>query len=191
MRLTTAGAASAFSTSREIVLCETAKRRARSACVAMPVLKALIASARWRPVSVGGRPIWTPRALARVRPSPVRARINSRSNSARPPRTIGIKRPCGVVVSAHVSPRERNPAPAFATVSRMFKRSRVDRANRPRRVTSNVSPAPRACNAFASSRRSALAPLAVSENTDAAPAAVNAATWASSVWQSVLTRAYP
>ena len=52
------------------------------------------------PVSVGGRPIWTPRALARVRPSPVRARINSRSNSARPPTTVDIKRPCGVVVWA-------------------------------------------------------------------------------------------
>jgi hypothetical protein len=38
--------------------------------------------------SLGGRPIWTPRALARARPSPVRARINSRSNSASPPSTV-------------------------------------------------------------------------------------------------------
>lgn len=42
----------------------------------------------------------TPRALARSRPSPVRLRINSRSNSAGPPRTVSINLPCGVVVSA-------------------------------------------------------------------------------------------
>ena len=43
--------------------------------------------------SFGFRPIFTPRATARARPSPVRARISSRSNSARPPRTVSIKRP--------------------------------------------------------------------------------------------------
>jgi len=47
-------------------------------------------------VSFGGRPNLTPRPLARVRPSPVRARISSRSNSARPPSTVSISRPCGV-----------------------------------------------------------------------------------------------
>ncbi len=31
------------------------------------------------------------------------ARINSRSNSASPPSTVSIKRPCAVVVSAQVS----------------------------------------------------------------------------------------
>jgi hypothetical protein len=36
-------------------------------------------------VSLGHRPIFTPFALARARPSPVRARINSRSNSASSP----------------------------------------------------------------------------------------------------------
>jgi hypothetical protein len=46
----------------------------------------------------------------RARPSLVRARISSRSNSARPPSTIVIERPCGVV-SAHVSPSDRKPAP--------------------------------------------------------------------------------
>jgi hypothetical protein len=56
--------------------------------------------------------------LARSRPSPVRARISSRSNSASPPSTVSIKRPCGVVVSAHASPSDRNPAPTFAIVSR-------------------------------------------------------------------------
>ena len=46
---------------------------------------------------------WTSRAvratrarLGRSRPSPVRARINSRSNSASPPSTVSIKRPCAV-----------------------------------------------------------------------------------------------
>src|SRR5438067_3623461 len=37
------------------------------------------------------------------------ARIRSRSNSASPPSTVSISRPCDVVVSAHVSPRERKP----------------------------------------------------------------------------------
>ena len=49
--------------------------------------------------SLRGLPNLTPRSLARFLPSPVRARINSRSNSAKPPRTVSIKRPCGLVVS--------------------------------------------------------------------------------------------
>ena len=156
-------------TSLEIVLCETLNRRAKSACVAVPSAMALTASAFWCAVSIGGRPMWTPRALARSRPSPVRARISSRSNSASPPSTVSIKRPCGVVVSAHASPSERNPAPAFAIVSRMFKRSRMDRASRSSRVTSRVSPSPRARKARANSRRSVLAPLAVSGKIFSAP----------------------
>jgi hypothetical protein len=55
-----------------------------------------IASLRWCGVSLKGRPKLCPRALARSRPSPVRARINSRSNSASPPCTVSIKRPCAV-----------------------------------------------------------------------------------------------
>jgi hypothetical protein len=55
-------------------------------------------------------PILTPFATARSRPSPVRARINSRSNSASPSSTVSIRRPYAVVVSAHVSLRERKPA---------------------------------------------------------------------------------
>ncbi len=54
------------------------------------------------------RPILTPFATARARPSPVRARINSRSNSASPPSTVSLSRPCAVVVSAHVSARDPN-----------------------------------------------------------------------------------
>ena len=68
-------------------------------------------------MSVGLRPSQTPFATARARPSPVRAQINSRSNSARPPSTISIKRPCAVVVSAHVSLSERNPAPLPVTAA--------------------------------------------------------------------------
>jgi hypothetical protein len=63
-------------------------------------------------VSLGGRPMYTPRAFARTRPSPVRARINSRSNSAKPPSTVSINRPWGVVVSAHASANDLNMAPA-------------------------------------------------------------------------------
>jgi hypothetical protein len=48
-------------------------------------------------------------------------------NSARPPSTVSIKRPCGVVVTAHVSPSDRKPAPWLAIVARVFKRSRVHR----------------------------------------------------------------
>ena len=47
-----------------------------------------------------GRPNLIPRAFAHCLPSVVRARISSRSNSARPPSTVSINRPCGVVVSA-------------------------------------------------------------------------------------------
>jgi hypothetical protein len=66
-----------------------------------------MASSFWCGVSFGLRPRLLPAALARARPSPVRVRINSRSNSARPPRTVSIKRPCAEVVSAHASPSER------------------------------------------------------------------------------------
>ena len=53
---------------------------------------------------------FTPRSLARLRPSPVRARINSRSNSARPPSTVSISRPWALVVSAHASLSDLKPA---------------------------------------------------------------------------------
>ena len=86
----------------------------------------------------------TPRACARFLPSPVRARISSRSNSAKPPRTVSITRPCDVVVSAQASLRERKPAPALATTSSTFSKSRVDLASRSRRETITTSPGPRA-----------------------------------------------
>jgi hypothetical protein len=59
---------------------------------------------------LGFRPRLCPFALARARPSPVRMQISSRSNSASPPKTVSIKRPCAVVVSAHVSPSDGKPA---------------------------------------------------------------------------------
>jgi hypothetical protein len=49
---------------------------------------------------VGFLPSLTPFATARARPSPVRARISSCSNSAKPASIVSIRRPCGVVVSA-------------------------------------------------------------------------------------------
>ena len=43
--------------------------------------------------------------------SSVRALISSRSNSASPPSTVSINRPCGVVVSAQASERPEARAP--------------------------------------------------------------------------------
>ena len=65
------------------------------------------ASWRWCAVSLRGRPNRTPRSRARLRPSPVRAAISERSNSARPPSTVSMSLPWGVVVSAQVSLSER------------------------------------------------------------------------------------
>jgi hypothetical protein len=66
---------------------------------------------------------------------------------------------------------------------------RVDRANRSRRVTISTSPGWSTRITLASSARSVFAPLAVSENTLAAPAARSWATCAATVWPSVLTLA--
>jgi hypothetical protein len=69
-----------------------------------------------------------PRAFVRSRGSAVR--IRSRSNSASSPSTVSIKRPCGVVVSAQVSPREWKPALRSVIAARVFRRSRVERCDR-------------------------------------------------------------
>ena len=63
-------------------------------------------------------------------PSPVRVRISSRSNSARPPKTVNISLPCAVVVSAQVSRSDLKPAPFSATAPSRFRSSRVDLASR-------------------------------------------------------------
>jgi hypothetical protein len=84
----------------------------------------------------------TPLAFALLRPSSVLARINSLSNSARPPRTVDTNRPCGVVVSAQWSASERKPAPAFPTASMTFSKSLVDRANSVRNRSTICFPGP-------------------------------------------------
>jgi hypothetical protein len=53
--------------------------------------------------------------------------------------TVSIKRPCAVVVSAHVSCSERKPAPLPVMVASVFNGSRVDRASPSRRVTISTS----------------------------------------------------
>jgi hypothetical protein len=64
--------------SRAIVVWATPYVRAISDRLS-PASRRASASCRWCCVSLGGRPMCTPRALPRARPSPVRARINSRS----------------------------------------------------------------------------------------------------------------
>jgi hypothetical protein len=91
------GTGSPHAFNREIVLCETLYDRPMSSSVSSPWSRRFIASRFWWSVSFGFLPIFMPRALARSRPSPVRAAINSRSNSASPTRTVNIRRPCAVV----------------------------------------------------------------------------------------------
>ena len=50
-----------------------------------------------------------------------------------------MRRPCGVVVSAHVSLSERKPALAFATASSTLSKSRVDLASRDDEQVSRLS----------------------------------------------------
>jgi hypothetical protein len=84
-----------------------------------------------------------------------RVRIRDRvPNSARPPSTVSISRPCDVVVSAHASPSERKPAFLPVIAASVFNRSRVDRASRSSRVTISTSPA-----ASWSSKRRKLRPV--------------------------------
>jgi len=130
-----------------------------------------------------------PRRFARSRPSPVRARIRSLSNSASPPSTVNISRPCDLVVSAHVSPSERKPAFLAVIAARVFNRSRVDLASRSSRVTISTSPGSSASITRRSCARSVLAPLATSRNTFLHPALVSWRTCASTLWPSVDTRA--
>src|SRR5712691_2177152 len=117
-----------------------------------------------------GRPNRTPRSFARLRPTPVRARINSRSNSARPPSTVSISRPWALVVSAQASLRLLKPAPRSAIAAITLSRSRVDLASRSSRVTTSTSPGSSRPIAFTSSGRSVLAPDTFSLNTLAQPA---------------------
>jgi hypothetical protein len=67
---------------------------------ASPASRRRVASATWNALNFGFRPKRTPLAIARVRPSPARASISDRSNSARPPSMVIINRPCADVVFA-------------------------------------------------------------------------------------------
>jgi hypothetical protein len=132
-------------------------------------------------ISKPGRPNFTPLALARSLPSPVLARISSRSNSAKPPRTVSISLPCGVVVSAQASFSDLKPARALAIASRMSW-SRVERASRSNRVTTSTSPGASLHNALANSARSVFAPDTFSLNTLTQPAARSSASCETRSW---------
>jgi hypothetical protein len=67
-----------------------------------------------------------PSRLCPLVPSSVRTLIRCRSNVARPPRTVIINSPGGVVVSHHGSASDLNLAAALLIVSRIFSRSRVE-----------------------------------------------------------------
>jgi hypothetical protein len=73
-----------------------------------------------------------------------------------------------VVVSAHGSASDRRPAPESLIRSAMSNRSRVERANRSRRVTVTTSPARRCSRSRPSSGLSRLAPLTFSSKIRAA-----------------------
>lgn len=109
--------------------------------------------------------------------------------SASPPNAVSMSRPCGIVVSAHVSARERKPACLPVITVSVFKRSRVVRASRSRRVTMNTSPASSWSSKRRSCGRSVLSPRAISQNTFSGPFRRNAATCAATLYPSVETRA--
>jgi hypothetical protein len=165
-------------------------RRAISARVSLPSSRRFVASRRCSGVSFGFRPSFTPRRFARSRPSPVRARIRSRSNSANQPSTVSIKLPRDVVVSAHASPRERERNPAFffsVIAASVFNRSRVEREP----GHHHPSPWPSWARARRSCAQTVLSPLATLRNTFDAPAARSRRACESALWPSLDTRAYP
>ncbi len=75
-----------------------------------------------------------------VRPSPVRWRINSRSNSAMAASSVESSRPCGLDVSHKGSPSDRNTAPALLMRSMRSSSSRVDLPSRSSLVMLTISP---------------------------------------------------
>jgi hypothetical protein len=107
-----------------------------------------------------------PARSAGALPSPVRMRIRSRSNSASPSRTVSISRPCRCCGVDPCMARDRTPAFLLVISASVFNRSRVDRANRSRRVTTSTSPVPsvvsalRSCPRFGRRRRRLSAKLA-------------------------------
>jgi hypothetical protein len=85
----------------------------------------------------------------------------------------GIRRPCGIVVSAHASPSERKPALRSAIAASVFNRSRVDRARRSeprhRQHVAGVEHVENRRNCA----RSVFAPVATSRNTFLQPTLVS------------------
>lgn len=61
------------------------------------------------------------------------------SNSARPPSTVSINLPIGVLVYAQGSANDKKFASLAFVALRMLRRSNVDRASLSNRVTTNVS----------------------------------------------------
>src|SRR5438128_5414577 len=129
--------------------------------------------------------------MARLRPSPVRSRINSRSNSAMAASSVESSRPCGLDVSHNGSPSDRNAAPALLMRSMTSSSSRVDLPSRSSLVTVTISPGFNAAMSLASCGRSARTPLTFSRKIVSAPAALSASIWPLKSWSIVLTRAYP
>ena len=73
----------------------------------------------WCGIIFGGRPIFTARAIARLRPSPVLVRISSRSNSARPPRTArtaSMSRPWALDVTLAAPVQRATPLSATSAI---------------------------------------------------------------------------
>ena len=103
----------------------------------LPSFSPSLASSLWCEVSLGFRPNLIPRAVARLRPSSVLALISSRSNSASPPSTVRMSRPCESCVGPSIG-RSKSRALAADRVEDV--QTRVLRANRSNRITSNTSP---------------------------------------------------
>ena len=103
-------------------------------------------------------PHFDPGSLALSRPSVVLALISSLSNSARPPNTVSISLPAGVVVSAQGSARDLNRQPRSAICFTMVNRSIVDLPSRSNRVTTITDPGSSALRSRCSSGLSHLAP---------------------------------
>ena len=82
--------------------------------------------------------VTTPVALVRSWPSLLQLRIISRSNSARPRRTVRINLPCAVVVSAQLSRNDLERAPLSVTAPSRLSKSLLDRASLPRPGTTSA-----------------------------------------------------
>jgi hypothetical protein len=108
-----------------------------------PASRRLLISSIWCALSLNFGPNLIPDCLALCRPSLVRRRIKSLSNSATPDKTVSISLPIAVDVLAHGSARERKLASLAAVDFTMFSRSKVDLARRSSRVTTKVSPGPK------------------------------------------------